>query len=484
MDLKHLQPGHSPSDNAIPLVIDMDGTLLRTDSLWELTVHVLSTNPFLIFKLIFLALRGKAKFKAEIAQRCSSLPLLFPPNEQVIVLANEARAQRRQVILASGSNQLIVAKVAEQFGLFDSVMSSDEAINFVGKVKCQKLIDEFGEKGFDYVGNATADLDVWSHCRNAFVVGSNKLANHAKKKCASVSLIIHEPASIRTWFRAIRLHQWVKNVLIFVPMILAHHFQLITLFHAVVAFFSFSLCASSVYLINDLADLTADREHPTKRMRPLCSGQISIPAALVATLTCLGGGFLISLASTSAFILTLFAYFVSTLLYSMCLKRIVLLDTVVLGSLYCLRIYAGGAATSSYASYWLLILSFFIFWGLALIKRITELIKSQPDAKNISGRGYDGTDLITLHAITAGCCGCTILTLALYIGTETAKNMYRSPEVLILACPMIAYWFGRFILLANRGEIDDDPVSFILRDKTSHAVFSLIFLIYFFASFC
>jgi len=470
--------------NSLPLVIDLDGTLIQTDSLWDSVLQLLARKPHWFIFLIGWLRFGKAGFKSKIAENTQLDVSILPYNKEVIELARKARIQGRSVVLATASNHKLAQAVGNHLDLFDLILGSDDSCNLKGKNKANVLVEKYGEKSFDYVGDARPDLDVWRHGRKAYVVGKKRLVQKAKSVCSEVEVLSQFSPGPGEFLKAIRIHQWVKNLLVFVPLILSHSFGHLEILNGAIAFLSLSFCASGTYLINDMLDLDSDRRHPSKRNRPIASGHLAIPSALFGVVVCFLLGFVGVFFLPVHFLYAILAYLLTTTLYTLWAKQIVMLDTIVLSCLYSIRLVVGGSAVQVEVSYWLLCFSFFIFLCLALIKRIIEAagLLERGEA-NFSGRGYLPEDLITLKCLASASCGSAILTLALYIGTDIAQKEYNNPKILILICPLMAYWLGRLLILADRGEVDVDPIYFAIKDQISYIVAFFICLVFLYASY-
>ena len=455
-----------------PLAVDLDGTLIHTDLLLETTFALLRQNPWYLFLLPLWLLRGKAVLKAEIARRIGFDAAALPYHQALLGFLAEAREQGRPLGLVSAADRRLVEAIAKHLQLFEGVLASDGTTNLWGDVKGAALSQRFGEGGFDYVGNSRHDLLVWALARKALVVGSESLRQQAAR-LVTVAAFFPVPApGPRIYLRAIRLHQWLKNLLVFVPLLAAHRgLEPDLLVRAMIAFVAFGLCASSVYLLNDLTDLPADRRHPRKRHRPLAAGTLPIAHALglMPGLLILAG--LLALALSPLFLAVLTGYYLITLVYSFYLKRVVLLDVLTIASLYTLRIIAGAAAVAIAPTFWLLAFSIFVFLSLAMVKRYTELVSLRTLGQHsASGRDYQVSDLPLLAAL-GGCSGYqAVLVLALYINNDKVSELYPHPEILWLLCPLLLYWISRTWLIAHRGAMDDDPLVYALRDPLSRLV--------------
>jgi len=342
-----------------------------------------------------------------------------------------------------------------------------------GHAKAEALVERYGERGFDYLGNHRVDLPVWKHAAGAVVVNaSESLANQARAQTRLIDHLPGQPGGLRTWIKALRLYQWLKNLLVLVPLLTAHRlFEPEALVNAALAFLAFGLCASGVYLLNDLLDLAPDRQHPRKRKRPFAAGTLPLFHGLVATPLLTLAGFALALWTSPAFALVLLIYFITTLAYSFTLKRIVMIDVVVLAALYTVRIIGGAFAIDSPRSFWLLAFSMFIFLSLALLKRYTELAAAATQGKQkASGRGYSVADLPLVQSFGTAAGYIGVLVFALYINSPDSLRLYATPQVLWLLCPVLLYWISRAWFVAHRGDMHDDPIVFAARDRVSQAV--------------
>jgi 4-hydroxybenzoate polyprenyltransferase/phosphoserine phosphatase len=467
--LKSSDNDPSRSTDRTPLVVDLDGTLLHTDMLYE-SFFAAATEGFQhYFSALRALLRGKAPLKAYLAEVATLDYERLPFNEEVLEFARSAKAQGRPVFLATASNRKHADQIASLLGIFDGVFASDETSNLAGSKKAELLVQAFGEGAFDYVGNSSADLPIWKCARQGYVAGkSTSFIRRVESRGIKALPSAGSSSYLRSWIRALRLHQYAKNALIFVPLLTSHVYSVSTISAALLAFISFSLCASSVYLLNDLIDLRADRLHPTKRARPFASGALPIQQAIVAIPALLIPAYICAFLASYLFAAILTAYLALTLAYSFTLKRRLMVDIVVLSSLYTIRVIAGAAAISVVPSEWLLAFSMFIFACLALVKRYVELAlridKELPDPSN---RNYRLIDLPIVGALAAasGLNAVTIFTL--YVSSPAVVGLYRHPEVLWLICPILMYWLSRIVILAHRRVVDDDPIVFALRDRNS-----------------
>ncbi len=468
-----------------PLVVDLDGTLVKTDLFFEATFLFLFKHPLNIFRLCLWLLKGKAYCKAMVAASVDLNVAALPFQEEFLEFLKDEKAKGRRLVLATAANENYAFKIAEQVTVFDEVLASNENYNMAGSNKAAKLIELFGEKGFDYAGNAKVDGKVWGYSQNAIVVNPFRGALQKAKGLTTVSRVFEDrPNSyIKTFLKQLRIHQWVKNVLIFVPWLLGHDFLNFSSFtNLIIAFFSFSLCASAVYILNDLVDIENDREHSIKRFRPLAAGNFSIIQAFILIPLLLIAAFALAMFVSWEFAVVVALYLMLTSLYSFWIKRLVLIDVIMLAMLYTTRIIAGAVALREIPSFWILALSMCLFLSLALMKRYTELrelrIKGKLETK---GRGYHTDDLELLLPFGAASSYGAVIILALYINSNQVVRNYSQPEFIWLLCLFLLYWTTRAWLLAYRGEMNSDPIIFALRDRASWVIAFLSIIVIMFA---
>jgi len=456
-----------------PLVVDLDGTLVRSDLLIETAFSELGARPQSIFDMLRALTRGKAALKHRLAEPVEFDPSILPYDEQVLAYIRRARGEGRPVYLASASNRRLVGAVADHLGLFTGWFASDETNNLAGAAKTQRLVEEFGARGFDYIGNDAADLPVWAQSANCIAIrASNGVVRRLSVIAPEAVHLTHERPTWRTWAQLVRVHQYAKNALVFVPLLAGHVFEVGAFLQATLAFIAFSLCASSVYLVNDLIDLRDDRLHHSKCNRPLASGAIPLLHGLAAAPLLLLASLLVAWTVSWAFLGVLVVYFAITAAYSLRLKRLMLVDVITLATLYTVRVIGGAVAVQVYVSPWLLAFCMSIFLSLALVKRFVEL-RARLDANkpDPTSRGYRNTDVDMLSSLAAASGFNAVTVFALYISTDAVRQYYSSPEILWLACPVLTYWIARVLLIAHRREMPDDPVVFAIRDRVS--LFSL-----------
>lgn len=464
-----------PTDS-VPLVVDLDGTLLRSDLLVESAFAHVGAKPLRAFSLPAALARGKAALKAQIAELTRIDPATLPYDGRVLDLIREARAAGRTVYLASASNELYVESVADHLTLFDGWFASSARENLASELKARRLVEAFGEKGFDYIGNDRADLAVWSAARNCIAVHPSSGVRRELLKLNSEAFVIEpDGGRLRAWIKLLRIHQWAKNLLVLVPLLTAHRFDLGSIASSVGAFFAFSFAASAIYVLNDLVDLDADRRHPSKKRRPLAAGTVPILEATVVApalvVLALGASLLIA----PWFAAVLCGYMLLTTTYTFVLKRKMMIDVIALAALYTVRVIGGAAAISVPMSEWLLGFSMFMFTSLALIKRYVELAaRVDADLPDPSNRNYRKSDIEIVAALAAASGFNAVTVFALYISSDSVRRLYHHPKALWLVCPILMYWLGRALMLAHRRKMDDDPILFALKDWNSLVAFGLI----------
>ena len=454
-----------------PLAVDLDGTLVYTDTLHESVLMLIKQHPLAMLALPFWLMRGKAYMKRRLSDLVTPDPALLPYNTDLVNWLKEQHDADRDLVLCTAADQKIADGVANHLGFFSAVLGSDGQGNMKGANKRQILEDRYSKQGFSYAGDTKADLAVWQTANSSVIVSNSQSLKKSAQTLCPVEREFPKPKiGLRDIVKLLRIHQWAKNLLLFMPALAAHQIGEIDLiFTLIMAFFSFSLCSSSVYIANDLLDLESDRCHPRKRARPFASGRISIVTGLTMLPVLLTTSAALALQVGSAFAWTLLTYYVLTSAYSVLLKRIVLLDCVVLAALYTLRVIAGAAALSMGVSFWLLALSVFLFLSLAFVKRFVELQEVSDNTQKISlhGRGYYHGDgrFIQMLGIAAGFI--SVLVLALYIDSTASEQLYRMPQVVWGGVAVLLYWVSWIWLKAHRGEMHDDPVVFAITDRVS-----------------
>lgn len=455
----------------VPLCVDLDGTLIHSDLLLESFLLLIKRNPLYLLLIPFWLLQGKAGLKRQIASRVEIDGVALPYTKPFVEWLHAQKAQGRAIWLCTASDASLARAVADHVGLFDGVLASDGQTNLAGRNKAAQLVAKFGDKGFDYCGNHRVDVAIWKHARAAVVVNASQglVATARATTTVDATFAPMRGNGLKVVAKALRVHQWAKNGLIFVPVAAAHKLgEPTVLLHALVAFLAFSLCASSVYLLNDMLDLAADRQHHSKCKRPFASGQLSILFGLIAAPLLLIVALLLSLALPMKFLLVLGAYYAVTLAYSFGLKKLVMIDVLTLAGLYTVRIVAGAAATAIPLSFWLLMFSVFIFLSLAIVKRYAELHAMRQQGKlKAQGRGYQVEDLALLQSLGGASGYLSVLVLALYLNSPDVSVMYHQPKMVWALVPIMLYWVSRIWMQTHRGQMHDDPLVFALKDRIS-----------------
>lgn len=470
-----------PNSEKRPLCVDVDGTVIATDLLYESLLGAAKNSPFSIVLIPFWLLGGLPTLKRRLAELAQLDVQHLPLNTELVDHLQKVAEDGTPVVLASASYQSLVGDVADRLGFVSEALGTSGEVNLKGQAKAALLTERFGVQGFDYIGDSNADLPVWESAHGVGIVSRSKELTEsfsAKYPSGEVFPSIQQ-GGISRWIRALRVYQWLKNLLIFVPLILGHHlFDVPALRGAVLALISFSMCASAVYILNDLLDLESDRAHHRKRNRPFAAGTLPISKGLLVIPLLLLAGFCAALFVSSKFIAILGVYLLFTTAYSFRLKQIVLVDIILLAMLYTVRIVAGGVASQVAVSQWLLGVSMFMFLSLACVKRFSELlVLKERNQRETRGRGYTVEDLEQIAMFGAASGYIAVLVLALYTSSADVVQLYHTPKVIWLVCPMVLYWISRVWLLARRGLVHDDPLVFAMRDKVTYIVGVLVAVI-------
>ena len=456
-----------------PLYVDLDGTLIKSDLLHESLLGLLKLNPLAVFLVPFWLRQGRAHLKRTVAQRVDIDAASLPYSETFLAYLKEESAAGRTLVLATASDQKYAQQVSAHLGLFGATLASDGRVNLSGHHKAYAIKAHAGGQPFDYAGNSLKDVPIWNKADGAVLVNADRGVEAALNgKTPVISRFVDRSTRLSRYLTALRPHQWAKNLLLFVVLIMSHRLtEADSLMRVLVGFVAFSLCASSVYLLNDLLDLGADRRHPRKRHRPFAAGDIPVSQGLLAVsvLTLLS----LSIAATLslAFVGVLIAYLVMTLAYSFRLKHYVLIDVLVLAALFTTRVIAGGVAIQLFPSFWLLAFCVFLFTSLALVKRCSELVTmGRQGAEAAHGRDYRVSDNVPLMAMGIVSGYAAVLVVALYINSSAVTGLYRRPELLWLLCPVLLYWVSRLWLKTHRGEMHDDPLVYAVADRASRYI--------------
>jgi 4-hydroxybenzoate polyprenyltransferase/phosphoserine phosphatase len=470
------------------VVVDLDGTLIKSDVLLESLFLLARRHPETLVKLPFWLLQGRAVLKHKIAEWVRPDVSILPYRKEVLDLLRSAKEDGKKIVLASASDDLVVSEVAAHLGIFDRVIASDGTRNLKGKTKLEEILKITKGESFGYFGDSKSDLAIWEASNTAYVVtsGPKKILQHLSKAGIPV---VSVPAGTNPslLFNAIRPHQWVKNVLVFLPLIMSHQFgNPKNYFLLLYAFCAMCLCASSVYLLNDLFDMEPDRRHHIKKNRVFAAGSVPVPLGLIASLLLAVAGVCLSLlVLPSTFTVVLLVYLGATFCYSMVLKGKLFADIIGLALLYTLRILAGGEAVHVEVSAWLLTFSSFFFLSLAFVKRYVELqTHLNVPGTRLDGRNYGVGDIPIVLASGISSSYLSVLVFFLYIAnSKEVMQLYARPKLLWLLGPVFVYWFGRIWFMAQRGKIDSDPVMFALRDMPSRVIAGVCIAIVFVSAF-
>jgi 4-hydroxybenzoate polyprenyltransferase len=465
-----------------PLCVDLDGTLIKSDSLFDAVCQFLHRNPLRFWQLPLWLAKGRARLKAEVARRAPLDVARLPYNTVLLKYLQSEHRRGRQLYLASGADGPLAERVAAHLGIFSAVLASDGVTNLTRGKKLALLKARFGE--FDYIGNSRADLPLLSGACEAMVANPTlglRVAARMRHIPVVQTFLDRRPLP-RTLVKAIRIHQWAKNTLVVLPLLLSHKLLPVAISAAIAAFFCFSFMASANYLVNDMLDIESDRRHPTKRFRPFAAGDLPVSGGLALVFLLVAGSLVILPWLPHEFAVWLAVYIAATMAYSFYLKKLALVDVLMLSMLYTLRLLAGGAATGTEISHWLAGLSIFLFLSLAMVKRFSELENlRQRGIAATNGRGYLVSDLEQIRAFGTSCATAAVVVFSLYISRFDVTVLYKHAGRLWLIVPLMLFWLYRMWLLGSRGEMDDDPVVFALRDRVSLAVGAAVVAVAIFA---
>jgi len=472
-------------NEAQAIAVDLDGTLTLTDTLHESVLTLVRNKPYLLLLLPFWLFKGIAHLKQKVAEHSELDVTTLPYNQPLIDWLQAEKQRGKKIVLSTAANEKIAKQVVRNFNFFDEFIASDSTTNLKSARKREALQKRYGVKGYDYAGNSNDDLEVWAGASNAIVVNASETVVSKASTLTSISQIFRsERAGFAIWFKALRVHQWLKNLLLFVPLLAAHQIgNAQSLGLLIIAFLSFSLCASSVYITNDLLDLESDRIHPRKRFRPFASAKLSVLHGVIAAPLLIAASFLLGAVVGLDFLIVLLVYLLMSVTYSFNLKRLVLVDCLTLATLYTMRIIAGAATVSVSLSFWLLAFSIFIFLSLAFVKRYAELLVQSSEGKNSAhGRGYLVTDAPLLQALGVSSGYISTLVIALYLRSENVMSLYAQPLAIWLLIPILLFWVSWVWLKSSRGEMHDDPIVFAAKDKTSLSVAAVTALVFVYAA--
>ncbi len=460
------------------LVVDLDHTLLKSDMLLESFWSAFGRDWRSPFRSVLALAQGKATLKRYLAEKARVDVKTLPYDPDVMAYIEAWRTAGGRTALVTASDETIARDIAGHLKLFDEVHGSNGAENLKGERKARFLIETYGEKQFSYMGDSKADLAVWAHAKRAITVNLSKdLRTRVASLTEEVEHLLTSRPTSGAYLEALRPHQWIKNTLVFVPMLAAHQIGGTTILLSLMAFVAFCLIASSAYVFNDLLDMDADRAHWRKRLRPFAAGHIPIAKGAWMSIGFLLAGLLIALLIGPLFLAVMLSYYVLTTGYSLDLKRRIIIDICLLAGLYTVRIVAGGVATGLLPSAWLLAFSIFFFLSLAAVKRQAELVDNSRRGKlKVLGRGYlvDDLPIISMISISSGYAA--VLVMALYVNSPVVTELYATPQALWGVCVVLLYWITRTVFVANRGNMHDDPVIYATKDRISQICFGMICL--------
>ena len=469
----------------LPICVDLDGTLVKTDLFLETIIDVVKNDWVNLLRIPGWCFLGKAVVKEKLAKTSSIDPATIPYNEKLLEYLKNERLIGREIVLATASDQLIARKIAHHLGIFDDVVASDGTINLKGEAKAYALVERYGERGFVYIGNSRCDLNIWRRANSAILVNTGRSVSKTAAGICLVEREFHDAKSpLQGLIREVRPHQWLKNLLIFLSPMAGHLlFKPAVIFHALLTFAAFCFAASGIYLINDLFDLEADRRHPRKRNRPFASGDLPLKYGLAVPIF-IGIALALGSAVSLEIALIVYIYVTLSLSYSQYLKTRPLVDVFCLAILYTIRVVAGGVAAKSGVSIWLLNFSGFLFLSLGFLKRYAEYSSCDNGGKSeiSSRRGYMEHDSLLL--IIMGVCSSFISTLvfAFYVNSTQGYLSYKNSYLLWGIVPLVLFWQLRLWLATVRGYMHDDPVYFAAKDKISYLVMAIMVVIYILAS--
>lgn len=468
---------HESRCPACPLVVDLDGTLTQTDTLIESIVGAIKRRPLNLLLMPWWLAQGRSVLKSAVATQVTLATDRLPYCEPLIEYLRYEKQRGRRLVLATAAHETIAESVSAHLGLFEQVIATDVHTNQKGAVKLATIRQRIGGD-FAYAGDSWSDIPIWMAANGAVLVG----VSSSLKKAVSASVPVErefpkQQANILDWLNALRVHQWLKNLLLFVPILTAFSFTDGHLLGAMAAaFLAFSLAASATYVTNDLFDLDNDRAHPRKRLRPFACARIAIRDGLLVAAAALLMAALLAWAVSPSFLMILLLYLVITCGYSLVLKRYVLIDVITLSLLYTLRILAGSVAAGILTSSWLLAFSLFTFLSLALVKRCSELVSLDRDGRQAArGRDYRVADLVVLWPLGVGAALCGVVVFGLFATASETQSRYATPDLLWLVAIGMVYWLGRLWLKTSRGEMHDDPIVYAIKDRGSRiTVFAVV----------
>ena len=468
----------APAGQLPPLCVDLDGTLIKSDTLFDGVCQFARRHPLQLWKLPLWLTGGRSHLKLKVAQGAMLDAARLPYNSDLLHYLQVQRREGRRIFIATGAERALSERVAAHLGIFEGVLATDAGTNLTNTRKLALLEERFGQ--FDYIGNSRADLPLLAQAREAMLANpSHGLRVGLRMRHIRITRTFTDQRPLAsTLLKAIRLHQWAKNFLVVLPLVLSHQLTARSVGVAIAAFFCFSFMASANYLVNDMLDIESDRRHPSKRLRPFASGDLPVAVGIAMVLVLIACSVAILPLLPAGFAFWLGAYIVATVSYSFFLKKIEVADVLLLSGLYTLRMLAGGAATGTEISHWLAGFSTFLFLSLAMIKRFSELENLRERGSVAThGRGYLVADLEQIRTFGTASAYAAVVVFMLYIARPDVTKLYAHAGRLWLMVPLLLYWLTRVWLLASRGELNEDPVIFAVRDKISLLVGAGVLLV-------
>lgn len=461
-------------DKNIPLVVDLDGTFINTDLLAEGIVLLLKKNFFCIFLCFSWIFKGKAFLKQKVFEKVQINYKNLPVNKELNDFLVSESQKGRKIVLATASPKSAATEIGKVFPVFDEIYGTEKDLNLKGSNKLELLADMYGKGGFDYIGNSRTDLILFASSRFSYLVNAGRFLERKTREVSTLKKSWKTKTSrFIAYLKLLRVYQWVKNLLIFLPLITSHSFQSVnTLTQVTLAFFAFCFVASAGYIVNDIMDLEADRTHASKHSRGLASGNIGILPGFLCAILLFAAGLIIGLNLKLSFFLILIVYFVLSIAYSVYLKKLVLYDVFILASFYTIRVVAGGAVGNIVLSFWLIAFSIFLFLSLSFIKRYSEFILTSVNQKH-SRRDYSLADITLLQIMGIGTGLLSVIVFSLYINSPEVTLLYSNPRALWVICLLLLFWISRIWLVATRGKMTVDPIVFLLKDLTSYILIIL-----------
>lgn len=462
------------------LVIDLDGTLVKTDTLLESMVIYLRQNPSQIFNIFLWISKGKVYFKSKISEHTNLDPNCLPYCSEVLALIQKYKSEQCKIILATAAHHKIAQSIADHLGVFDEVFATHQGQNLRAHNKQNLLLDKYGEGNYDYVGNSKDDIPVLATAHLKYVANPDFWLRRIINQRDFITITPKKENRLILWFKALRWYQWIKNILIILPLISAHEFQSLVQLPIWVAFLSFCMAASSGYILNDILDIFEDRNHPDKKERPFAKGVLPISQGIGVSTVLIIFAVISSFYISTYLAITVLVYYITTLSYSFFFKRKMLIDVFVLAFLYALRVTAGIIALQLDTTPWLIAFCLFTFLSLAFAKRYSELYNAfQKKGKTIlSGRNYHTEDLMILKSFGVSSSYISALVLALYIQHPEITASYANPTLLWLIVPVWLYWISRMWMVTARGNMNSDPILFVAKDKIGYTSFLIMIALF------